>query len=529
MLRIKSLFAVVMMIAVIILTYKIFFTRTLLTLPTYFQKKQLRPRSRLISLAPQPSLSPQPPPPPTYRLLHTPQPPPPPPITHFYASIFQQLCAWQFEGQIETGEQRCCNFDTAQRTKLVRAIAPFVALKPAAPLLVVSPPFAANDRLNCKTDRWSGSSLFTGQQRDYSPLVVDIFIAAAEMELIEARLWELLESVDYVIIGMSSKNHRGDPQPNWFQHARDKQSRFTSEMLERILLVDVSNCYAHTQAKREAKNINHDAEWSHQLTQRDCLWEHGVLALKKELLDGRGLKTGIPDDTVFIFTDVDELPDRELVHHIKHCSLQHNALPAYLRMRIAGHNFRMPCSDGVSKFTGASEIAEWKTIREDGGIIYRFRVPEGAQVRPRNKHAIDDAGIHLTWYGSMALVDYKGFTHAEGGYMAPMWSADGKSAGSYCDANNADDNRILSKRQQMANSQPLKFVRFWEHHDSISLPNVLQAARENKKSIAADLYRCHMPWVAVENPERFVWFWGAGTASMIDELADPSILSSIDV
>ena len=68
MLRIKSLFAVVMMIAVIILTYKIFFTRTLLTLPTYFQKKQLRPRSRLISLAPQPSLSPQPPPPPTYRL-----------------------------------------------------------------------------------------------------------------------------------------------------------------------------------------------------------------------------------------------------------------------------------------------------------------------------------------------------------------------------------------------------------------------------------------------------------------------------
>ena len=33
-----------------------------------------------------------------------------------------------------------------------------------------------------------------------------------------------------------------------------------------------------------------------------------------------------------------------------------------------------------------------------------------------------------------------------------------------------------------------------------------------------------MPWVAVENPERFIWFWGEGKAEQIDRLADFSTM-----
>ena len=109
-------------------------------------------------------------------------------------------------------------------------MAPFVALKPAAPITINVPPYFAKDRLNCNTQRWGGGNFFTGNPHDdlsKRPLVIDIFIVASEMDLMEARLWELYESVDYVIVGISPKNHRGDPQPNWFQHANEKQNRFT--------------------------------------------------------------------------------------------------------------------------------------------------------------------------------------------------------------------------------------------------------------------------------------------------------------
>ncbi len=222
------------------------------------------------------------------------------------------------------------------------------------------------------------------------------------------------------------------------------------------------------------------------------------------------------------------MPSRELIYHMKHCNLQPNALPAHLKMRVGGHNFRVPCSNGAYKHTGASEIAEWKTIKEDGGVIYRFGAPKGVVIRNRRKGAINDAGIHLTWYGSMAFIDYKGFTHAEGGYFTPMWSTDPTQPieGNYCLAENKDQNRVMSQRQKMANEKPLKFVRFWERHESKPLPSVLQYVLNQNDT--SKLYHCHMPWVAVENPERFIWFWGEGKAEQIDRLADFSVLDNIE-
>ena len=315
-------------------------------------------------------------------------------------------------------------------------MAPFVALKPAAPITIASPPFRVADRLDCTTTRWGGATTFTGQLRPSTaiPLIVDMFIVASEMDLMEVRLYELSESVDWILVGISPHTHRGDPQPNWYQHAKDHHHRFTKGMLEKILIVDVGKCAEHQQAKKnqvhaELSNLarkhpkrqhNHGDVFAHQLTQRDCLWKHGVKQLKQRLVREHNSKKEnvhtqvgmssytLPDNTVFLFTDVDEIPDRELVHHVKMCTLKKHALPAHLRMRINGHNFRVPCSDGTYRFTGASEMAEWRTVREDGGVVYRFRPPPGIKIKRRRKHTIHDAGVHLTWYGSMAFVDYKG-------------------------------------------------------------------------------------------------------------------------
>ena len=335
----------------------------------------------------------------------------------------------------------------------------------------------------------------------------------------------------------------------------------------------LSALYIHRRSSQ--KRLNHGSEWSHQLTQRDCLWKHGVALLRKKIQDRKKQTSTTPpppppppqpdeilpeldDHTLFLFTDVDEIPDRELVHHLKMCELTKRALPAHLRMRVNGHNFRVQCSDGMSSYTGASEVSEWRTIKEDGGVVYRFRAP--SNVKPRRKNALHDAGVHLTWYGSMAFVDYKGFTHAEGGYFSPMWSSTPTSkrrvAGSYCDSGSSErGSRVMEERQLMSNEMPLKFVRFWERHEETRLRSVLERVKaveteieeERKKGGGSGgsggggstegatrsgnvnqekerLYKCNLPWIAIENPERFIWFWGEGKASDIDRLADTTIL-----
>ena len=435
-----------------------------------------------------------------------------------------------FKGIVEGGPRRCCKGMTEQtRRRLVHDMAPFIALQPAAPLYHLKPPFYSKDRLNCHTERWRGSGkIFTGEARKPGgiPLVVDLFIVGSEMDLLEARLYELIESVDYVILGHSPHNHRGDVQPHWFKHARDNQGRFGGPHSERIILVDVSMCDDHVREVSEHSK-NHKAQdfiMDIQSTQRHCLWRLGVKMLRKRLgmnstltkkkrqqsEDAEHLPE-VPDNTIFIFSDADELPDRELIYHLKHCDIYSSALPSHMRMRVQGHNFRVRCSDGIKKQTGASEIAEWRTIKEDNGIIYRFRAPP--TLKKREKGYFNQAGVHMTWYGSMAFVDYKGFSHAEGGYFPPLLVGPG-APGDYCDATAA----TLAKRQEIANSSPLKFVRFWEKQPIQNLPPVpkTQAGK-------AALYRCQLPWLAIENHERFKWFWGDGTLEDLNKLKDVRI------
>ena len=345
------------------------------------------------------------------------------PVPARYSSIFQKLCKLNFKGIVEGGSNRCCKGMTeSDRTSLVHDMAPFIALRPAAPFKTTSPPFAAKDRLDCHTSKWVGNGkIFTGDPRPANsvPLVIDLFIIGSEMDLLEVRLYELIESVDYVILGHSPHNHRGDAQPNWFLHARDRQGRF-GDHADRIILIDVSKCDAHKKEITEHGNKRRQQEMimDIQTTQRHCLWKLGVAELRKKLTPPRvsgeadsGTPPALPDNTLLVFADADELPDRELVYHLKHCSLQPTALPSHMRMRVQGHNFRVPCSDGINKHTGASEIAEWRTVKEDNGIIYRFRAPPSLQ--KRKKGHFNQAGIHMTWYGSMAFVDYKGFSHAD--------------------------------------------------------------------------------------------------------------------
>ena len=141
-------------------------------------------------------------------------------------------------------------------TEVVREMAPFVALRPAAPMKIHSPPLAAKDRLDCHTSKWKGSgAIFTGNLRQEGsiPIVVDLFIIGSEMDLLEVRLFELIESVDYVILGHSPFNHRGDAQPHWFLNARDHQGRF-KEHAERIILIDVAECSEHQKEISEHGN-----------------------------------------------------------------------------------------------------------------------------------------------------------------------------------------------------------------------------------------------------------------------------------
>ncbi len=403
-----------------------------------------------------------------------------------------------------------------QRAALIALAAPYVARRPAAPLAIRRPPVPT--KLDCAEQegpQWRRQGLFYGTPRAPKdvPLVVDLFIVGSEMELLEARMYELQESVDWFVVGVSRETHRGDTVPfGWLQHARDNHGRF-AEHLDRMLVVDVTACQ---QASPETRATNRpdrpapkEANFDTQRRQRQCLWKLGVPALRRRI----GLEE-LPGNTIFVFTDLDEIPDRALVLHLKRCATKDGILPAHLHMRKQGHNFRVPCSDGIRSYTGRAEIARWDGIRSSGGTLHRFGDGTSQQKRKRN---IPQAGVHMTWFGSMAMVDFKGFTHAEGGYWPPLWwsSSGVDTVSGYCGANTSTS----AARQAGLNARPRSTVRFWEQRGERDLPPIVDVERAKRQ-----LYACGLPWVAVENPARYAFWWGNGTAADLERLADRSIL-----
>lgn len=197
-------------------------------------------------------------------------------------------------------------------------------------------------------------------------LVYDTFLFSTELDVLEIRLHELRDVVDFHVLIESTETFTGRPKP---LHYRDNAARF-AEFAPKILHVAVSDLPA-------------TGPWGREHFSRDCMGRVGPY----------------PPRSLVLIGDVDEIPRAEAVAALGHC-----LRPVVFGMR----NFQFWLNREVVGFPCAHCTRAVAVSGLD-------RLGSASRVRAAAGAVVPDAGWHLSWVGGVETVRGKleSFSHQE--------------------------------------------------------------------------------------------------------------------
>lgn len=217
------------------------------------------------------------------------------------------------------------------------------------------------------------------------PLIIDSFPIRDEMDLLECRLVEIGDAVDYMIAVEADVDHQGHPKP---YHLTGNIARF-DRWKDKLIVVQASGM----------PTVTDDPDpWARELSQR----EYARVALDK---------IGVSEQDIILHGDIDEIP-RAL--HVR------NVRPApnwFVTFQQTLHCFAVDWLHPDPWF--GTVAARWETIDSYGEMAFarmrdkrnRWSQP-GSQVNPQ---PLVDSGWHLSWLGGRdaGLAKLGAFCHPE--------------------------------------------------------------------------------------------------------------------
>jgi len=251
---------------------------------------------------------------------------------------------------------------------------------PPLPADLIPPPL----EINCSDSTLS--RFLTGRRQEKR--VFDLFGMAQELWTVEARLWELSDSVDLFVIFESTLTHRRALKPLFlsrnierFQHLRHK--------IKVVIDDDAANY------KYLAINQSKEADWPL------INWMRTVIYRK--LIEMVELN---PED-IIIHGDADEIPLRYYIKHLKHCEIRDDALPlafsgtffefSYNHIYRTGHPLKLP------------NVFRKEHVEKNKGMLVRIM---GVPTLPY------PSAVHLNRFGGTLVdVTFKESAMAEGGHF----------------------------------------------------------------------------------------------------------------
>eukprot|EP00439_Symbiodinium_sp_Y106_P009368 s3528_g1.t1 len=207
--------------------------------------------------------------------------------------------------------------------------------------------------------------------------------------------------LDVYVISESAYGLRGDQKPLHFSRQRERFKPFLPQV-EHILL---DNCTKYSSAISKMRRETNKGKkkggtmFSAESIQRICVL--------KTLIQRR---PEIPDDALLIFSDLDEVPSAQAIQMLRLCKTKSSAKdgPWIQAHYPLPYNLRVGCK--ARKKTELHYQGVFTTmgfLRRKKGLALRYNMKRNLIV-PR-------AGIHLTYVGSRADVDYKLLHHGESG------------------------------------------------------------------------------------------------------------------
>jgi len=165
-------------------------------------------------------------------------------------------------------------------------------------------------------------------------MIVDTFMFYNEFDVLEIRLETLGPYVDLFVLVESEVNHVGGDKELFFQQNKDRFSKWNSKIKHIVV------------TKEESPTDK--SPWAREKYQRECIL--------------RGLE-GLPDDTIVMISDVDEIPD---MTRFRWEHLPHRVIALHMWMYMYNFNFL---------FTGeawvGTVVTQMELVRSHGINFFR--------------------------------------------------------------------------------------------------------------------------------------------------------------
>jgi hypothetical protein len=257
-----------------------------------------------------------------------------------------------------------------------------------APILhnVIPPPI----HYDCTDPKYA--HILTGKTLDHPRKIIDMFPFFTELDLLEIRLYELSGLVDQHVIYESTRTHRGRQKRLFYNKNRHRFNRFEDTIVH--LVEDDS---VHKGGKLE--KCEHGDCWAINKKVWDTAWTKYVSAFSED------------DNTIVISGDVDEIPSRQSVAHLKYCEAKSFPIAGNINMHMFSFDWLFECDHQASyshplqpyslKFPN---FDTFKNTRDRNGLLRDYgNLPS----LPFNN------GVHMTSFGGLPAIVYKYTSAAE--------------------------------------------------------------------------------------------------------------------
>ncbi|CAJ1383008.1 unnamed protein product, partial [Effrenium voratum] len=202
---------------------------------------------------------------------------------------------------------------------------------------------------------------------------------------------------DLYVISESAYGLRGDVKPLHFTRQRQRFKDFLPQV-EHILLDNCSKYSREIEKLRQEKSTKRKkggTMFSAEGIQRLCVL--------KTLIQRRPT---VPDDALVIFSDLDEVPSAKAIQMLRVCQPRAAAKEGpWIQMHYPmPYNLRVGCKRKTkSQMHFQGVFATMGFLRRKKSLALRYNI--------RKNLIVPNAGIHLTYVGSRADVDYKLLHH----------------------------------------------------------------------------------------------------------------------
>lgn len=226
--------------------------------------------------------------------------------------------------------------------------------------------------------------------------IYDSFLFFNELDLLDIRLTILDPYVDYFVISECDYTFSGNKKPFYF----DDNKNLFSKFLHKIIHIknynsneteNLINTFSNSK-KNVFDNIIKYYEIVKNSPETDFGKPHWCLDYLHREFVSLGL-SDCDDDDIIIFSDLDEIPNPEIIKNIKDLSLDENNYTLYQDY----HNYFINNLTGMDWM--GSVISKYKTIKLDSLCNLR---------RNRGKYVMNDnGGWHLSFVGGVDRVKHK--------------------------------------------------------------------------------------------------------------------------